>query len=190
LVRIALLASGGGSNADNLLRHLQGHDLIHVALIACNKPDAGAFQVARKHNVSSILLTRQSLYHSNSFLETLQELEIDMVVLAGFLWKIPPTLVQAFPQRIVNIHPALLPRFGGKGMYGHHVHEAVKAANESQSGITIHWVNELYDDGAIIFQAATPLTPDDTPQTIEQKVRALEAEHFPIVVEKLALTIA
>lgn len=189
-MRIALLASGGGSNADNILHYLQGHPHIHVALIACNKPDAGAFLIARKHKVSSLLLTRHAFYHSTHFLDTLHDLNIDLVVLAGFLWKVPPALVQAFPQRIVNIHPALLPKFGGKGMYGHHVHQAVKAAGETKSGITIHWVNEQYDEGAIVFQAITELSPEDTSASIERKVRALEAEHFPRIVEKLALAIA
>lgn len=186
MVRIAILASGGGSNADNILQHLQQRSDVRVVLLACNKPGAGAFQVADRHGVPSLLLTKGNFKDSSQFLKVLREIKVDLVVLAGFLWKVPEYLVHAFPQRIINIHPALLPNYGGKGMYGHFVHEAVKAAGDAESGITIHYVNEHYDEGAPIYQARTTIDPTDTVADIERKVRALEAEHFPRVVEEVA----
>lgn len=185
ITRIAILASGGGSNADNILNYFQDGDKAEVVLLACNKENAGAFEVANKWHVPSFLLTRDNFVESEDFLEFLQEMEVDLVVLAGFLWKVPSRLVAMYPNRIVNIHPALLPKYGGKGMYGHFVHEAVHAAGEKESGITIHYVNENYDEGAIIFQSSVELSDTDTPADIEQKVRKLEIEHFPKVIESI-----
>lgn len=183
--RIAILASGGGSNADNILNYFQDGSKAEVVLLACNKDDAGAFEVANKWHIPSFLLTKDNFVESEDFLEFLQEMEVDLIVLAGFLWKVPSRLVAMFPNKIVNIHPALLPYYGGKGMYGHFVHEAVYAAKESKSGITIHYVNENYDEGAIIFQTSVDLESNDGPMEIEQKVRKLEIEHFPKVIESI-----
>ncbi len=183
--RLAILASGGGSNADNILNYFQNSDKVEVVLLACNKPGAGAFDVAKKWDVPSYALTKENFKESNDFLYFLQKLNVEWVILAGFLWKVPGALVEAFPQRIINIHPALLPNYGGKGMYGHFVHEAVHAAGEKESGITIHFVNEHYDEGAVIFQAKATIDPSDGPHEIEMKVRRLEIEHFPKVIDAI-----
>lgn len=154
-------------------------------LIASNKPDAGVLEVAKRHAVATYILTKENFKEGGDFADYLSSLGVDMVVLAGFLWKVPPAFVQAFHQRIINVHPSLLPKFGGKGMYGHHVHEAVHAAGESESGITIHYVNEHYDEGAIIAQFKTALNPHDAASDIERKVRALELAHFPEVIQEV-----
>lgn len=183
--RIAILASGGGSNADNILRHFEFSDRAEVALIGCNKPGAGAFDVAAKWHIPAFLITRENFYENDDFLEYLEAQEVDLVVLAGFLWKVPESLIRRFPNAIVNIHPALLPRYGGKGMYGHHVHEAVYRNKEKESGITVHYVNEHYDEGQIIFQAKTIIEEGDGPAEIETKVRKLEIEHFPRIIDSI-----
>jgi len=185
--RIAILGSGSGSNALNILHHFNNHPSIEVVLIASNVEGAGIFNHAHQFQLPSFLLTPENFKHSNEFLEFLEEYEVDFIILAGFLWKVPASLCQAYQGKMLNIHPALLPKYGGKGMYGHHVHEAVCAAHEQESGITIHEVNEVYDEGQIVFQAKTELTPEDTPQSIESKVRILEIKHFPSVIEKYIL---
>lgn len=183
--RIAILASGGGSNADNILAHFEYSEKAEIACIGCNKEGAGAFDVANKWHIPAFLLTRENFLESEDFLEYLEAQEVDFVVLAGFLWKVPANLIERFPNAIVNIHPALLPKYGGKGMYGHHVHEAVHANGEKESGITIHYVNEHYDEGQIIFQAKIEVLQTDGPKEIEMKVRKLEIEHFPTIIESL-----
>lgn len=183
--RIAILASGGGSNADNILAHFEHSDKAEIACIGCNKEGAGAFDVANKWHIPAFLLTRENFLESEDFLEYLEAQEVDFIVLAGFLWKVPASLIERFPNAIVNIHPALLPKYGGKGMYGRHVHEAVHAHGEKESGITIHYVNEHYDEGQIIFQAKIEVLPTDGPKEIEMKVRKLEIEHFPSIIESL-----
>ncbi len=155
-----------------------------VALIASNKADAFVLERAKKFEVPTFTFSRKDL-EEGKLLEKLQEEKIDWVILAGFLLKIPVELIRAFPDRIINIHPALLPKYGGKGMYGMHVHEAVKAAGDTETGITIHLVNENYDEGKIIFQTAVPLTATDTPETIATKIHALEHRYFPEVIESL-----
>jgi phosphoribosylglycinamide formyltransferase-1 len=182
--KLAILASGGGSNADNIIRHFENSNDVEIVLLACNKQGAGAFDVAEKWDVPSMAIDKTNFKESDSFLNILKELHVDYIILAGFLWKVPENLVKAFDGRIINIHPALLPNYGGKGMYGHFVHEAVFAAKEKESGITIHWVNEHYDEGGIIFQAKAQIDETDGPHEIEMKVRALEMEHFPAVIEK------
>lgn len=182
---IAIFASGAGSNAQKIIDHLRHSDKGRVSLIVCNKAGAGVLQIAEKEGIPSILIEKESFFHSDIYVQLLKEQQTDLVVLAGFLWKIPANLVQAFPNRIINIHPALLPRFGGKGMYGHFVHEAVIAAGEKESGITIHYVNEKYDDGETILQERCIITPEDTPATVAQKVQALEHQWFPVIVERL-----
>ena len=182
---IAILASGAGSNADNILNHFKHSNEVSVVLIASNKPDAGVLEVAKRHGVATYIQTKENFKEGSDFADYLASLGVDLVVLAGFLWKVPPAFVQAFHQRIINVHPSLLPKFGGKGMFGHHVHEAVHAAGESESGITIHYVNEHYDEGAIIAQFKTALNPRDAASDIERKVRALELAHFPVVVQEV-----
>lgn len=182
--RIAILASGTGSNARNIIHHFENSRRVMVELIASNNVDAGVLGIAAEHGIPSFILTKENFREGDEFLEYLSELEIDFVILAGFLWKVPVSLVRKFEGRILNIHPALLPKFGGKGMYGHHVHEAVYKAKERESGITIHLVNEEYDKGDIVFQASAQLTDEDTPETIEKKVRQLEIKYFPEVIER------
>lgn len=155
-----------------------------VALVASNKPDAFVLERAKKFQVPTFTFSRKEM-QEGKLLEKLRQEKIDWVILAGFLLKIPDELIRSFPDHMVNIHPALLPNYGGKGMYGMHVHEAVKASGDKETGITIHLVNEHYDEGKIIFQAATPVTSDDTPETIAEKVHALEHRYFPEVIESL-----
>ncbi len=182
---IAVFASGNGSNAENIIKYTQALDNMQVALVLSNSAKAKVLQRAAKYNVPTMVFDRQRFYQQQDVLEALRAYDIDLVVLAGFMWLVPSYLIAAFPNHIVNIHPALLPAYGGKGMYGDHVHQAVKAANETKTGITIHYVNEAYDEGQIIFQAETAINPTDTPDDIAQKVHALEYEHYPKVIEKV-----
>jgi phosphoribosylglycinamide formyltransferase-1 len=184
-MNIAIFASGGGSNALKIIEYFNGHPLMKVALVVSNKQDAGVLDIAQKHGVPTLIIQRAAFYHSEVLLTNLEEYAIDFIVLAGFLWLIPDYLTRHFDHKMVNIHPALLPKYGGKGMYGMQVHEAVHAAQEPESGITIHYVNEHYDDGNIIFSATTPLEPSDLPKDIARKVLALEHQHFPVVIEQL-----
>jgi phosphoribosylglycinamide formyltransferase-1 len=184
LKKLAILASGSGSNAEKIMEHFQHSTKAQVALVASNKADAYVLERAAKADVPSFTFTRKEM-EEGILLRKLQEMKIDWVILAGFLLKVSDHLIQAFPDRMVNIHPALLPRYGGKGMYGAHVHEAVKAAGDTETGITIHLVNEHYDEGKIIFQAATSIDPSDTPEIIAAKVHALEHRYFPEVIEIL-----
>ncbi|WP_126245834.1 phosphoribosylglycinamide formyltransferase [Chitinophaga rhizosphaerae] len=182
---IAIFASGAGSNARKIIDHLKGNPAIRVAAIVTNKPDAGVLLIAESENIPSYIIDKEAFLRGDYYVKLMQELEIDLIVLAGFLWKVPANLVQAFPDKIINIHPALLPKYGGKGMYGHFVHEAVIAAGEPESGITIHFVNEKYDDGATILQEKCTITPADTPESLAKKVQALEHKWFPVIVERL-----
>lgn len=183
--KIAIFASGGGSNARKIIEHFQDSSDIRVALVVSNKKDAGVLDIAVAHEIPTFLLSRAGFYESEEILKILDEYQVDFIVLAGFLWLVPGYLIRAFPKKIVNIHPALLPLFGGKGMYGGHVHAAVKAAGAKESGITIHFANEHYDAGDVIFQTTCALEEADTPETIARKVLALEHEHFPKVIERL-----
>lgn len=182
---LAIFASGTGSNAQRIMERFAQSPVAKVRLLLCNKPDAPVLGIAEMFDVPTLLLDRAAFYQPGHVAQLLAAQSIDFIALAGFLWLLPPCLVQAFEGRIVNIHPALLPRFGGKGMYGMRVHEAVKAAGEPQTGITIHYVNERYDEGQIIFQASCPIAPEDTPDTIAQKVHALEHQYYPQVLEQL-----
>ncbi|RIW14114.1 phosphoribosylglycinamide formyltransferase [Algoriphagus lacus] len=184
MIRLAILASGSGSNAEKIMEHFQGSSKAQVGLVGSNKADAFVLERAKKFGVPTFTFSRKEM-DAGVLLAKLQEEKIDWVILAGFLLKIPDELIRAFSDHMVNIHPALLPKYGGKGMYGVHVHEAVKASGDTETGITIHLVNEHYDEGKIIFQAATPVTPEDTPDTIAQKVHALEHRYFPEVIESL-----
>lgn len=181
---IAILASGAGSNAQNIINYFKNKAAVNIALIICNKPGAGVLQIAEKEGIKFIV-TDNETFKTTGLVAQLQEARIDFVILAGFLRKIPAVLIEAYPGRIINIHPALLPNYGGKGMYGAYVHEAVIAAGETKSGITIHYVDEHYDNGDIIFQASCPVLPGDTAQTLAQKIHLLEYEHFPRVIEEV-----
>ncbi|MBL7782933.1 MAG: phosphoribosylglycinamide formyltransferase [Saprospiraceae bacterium] len=182
---IAIFASGGGSNARKIIEHFEGSHHVQVVLVVSNKKDAGVLDIARAHHIPTHLIHRADFYDSKEILSVLDKHKVDLIVLAGFLWLVPGYLIEAFPRKIVNIHPALLPLFGGKGMYGAHVHAAVKAAGMKESGITIHYANEQYDAGDIIFQTTCSLSEEDTPETIARKVLALEHEYFPKVIERV-----
>jgi phosphoribosylglycinamide formyltransferase-1 len=182
-VRVAILASGAGSNAQNLIDHFRLHPFIHVALLAGNNPAAGVWQIAEKEKMASLLFEKERFFRGDHYLSVLTHHQIDFIILAGFLWKIPSGLVRSFPRRMINIHPALLPKFGGKGMYGRHVHEAVIAASETESGISIHYVDELYDHGQILLQAKYMVKPTDTPDDLATAIHRLEHRHFPALAE-------
>ncbi|MBK8500162.1 MAG: phosphoribosylglycinamide formyltransferase [Flavobacteriales bacterium] len=184
MVRIAILASGSGTNAQRLMEHFKDHEQAQVMLVGCDQPRAGVLQRAWDHMVPSYLFSNDDL-KNGTVLRELQALRVDLVVLAGFLRLIPVEMVRAFPDRIVNIHPALLPKYGGKGMFGHRVHEAVIAAGEQESGITIHLVNERYDEGRVLFQAKCEVLTNDTAELLAERIHALEHAHYPRIVESL-----
>ncbi len=181
--RIAVFASGSGSNAENLIRYFYGSDIINIKLVLSNKKEAFVLERAKKLGVQTKVFSREDFYGSKQVLLALKDQQIDYIVLAGFLWLIPEYLLDAFPNRIVNIHPALLPKYGGKGMYGMNVHREVVKQGETHSGISIHLVNKEYDKGKILFQATVPVNKDDSPEDLARKVHELEYEHYPKVVE-------
>lgn len=183
--RIAIFASGTGSNAGKIMERFAGNAGVEVALVLSNKEGAGVLALADQFGVPSVVIPRKEFVVPGKVVEQLAPYHLDLIVLAGFLLKIPDDLIQAYEQRIINIHPSLLPRYGGKGMYGMNVHNAVIAAGEPESGITIHYVNEVYDDGEIIFQAKCQLLPEDTPEQLRKKIQVLEHTHFPQVVENV-----
>jgi len=183
--KLAIFASGTGTNAAKIIDHFKGSNLANIALIVCNKPGAGVLIIAEKNQIPTLLIEKNRFNSSSSYLTELAAFEIDFIVLAGFLWKMPDSIVHAYPKSIINIHPALLPKYGGKGMYGNKVHETVIAAGDAETGITIHYVNEQYDEGAIIFQATCAIEEGDDAATIATKVHALEHAHFARVVEGL-----
>lgn len=183
--KIAIFASGSGSNAENIINYFQNDVENVVKIVFSNKPDAYVLERAKRLNVPAFVFGRDEFYHSDLVLQELERLDIDLIVLAGFLWKVPEPIIKAYSGRIVNIHPALLPSYGGKGMYGMKVHEAVVAAGEKESGITIHFVNDHYDEGATIFQAKCEVLPGDTAEGVAEKVHALEYEHFPRVIKEI-----
>lgn len=183
--RLLILASGSGSNAENIINYCRERGQNEVVAVFTNKSTAKVLERCKRLGVPAYFFSKAAFSDSDNFVEVLKTFSPDLIVLAGFLWKIPEALVTAFPNKIVNIHPALLPKYGGKGMYGDRVHKAVKDNGETETGITIHFVNEAYDEGAIIFQAKTQIDSQDTPETIAQKVHQLEYEHFPKVIEKL-----
>jgi phosphoribosylglycinamide formyltransferase-1 len=185
---IAVFASGAGSNTLRIIEHFKDNCSVFVKLILCNKPDAGVLQIADDHRIEKILLEKEAFFHSDFYVHLLKEKKIDLIILAGFLWKIPVNIIRAFPEKIINIHPALLPKYGGKGMYGKHVHEAVIAAKETQSGITIHLVDEQYDHGKHLLQAECSVTENDTPDTLAEKIHALEHRYFPETIERYIMS--
>ncbi len=184
--RIVIFASGSGSNAENIIKYFNSTQTAIVTHVLSNNEHAKVFDRCERLRIDASLFDRESFTKDDTVLNFLH-VEADFIVLAGFLWRIPAKIVEAFPNKIINIHPALLPKYGGKGMYGMYVHKAVKENNEPETGITIHYVNENYDEGAIIFQAKTAVSSEDTPETIAQKVHELEYEHFPKVIEEVIL---
>jgi len=181
--RIAIFASGSGTNAENIIHYSRSNKSFEVVKLYCNKPSAGIIEKASKMDIPIEIFSKNVFYLSNYIIDDLLSKKIDSIVLAGFLWLIPDSLLQAYNDKIINIHPALLPKFGGKGMYGMKVHEAVKASGETETGITIHKINAEYDRGEILFQARCQLTENDTPDSIAQKIHQLEFEHFPRIID-------
>ena len=188
--QIAIFSSGAGSNAKKIIDHLLSKEKSNstplVSLIVCNKPEAGVLKIAAENKIPVLLIEKEKFFRGNAYIDELKAANIDFIVLAGFLWKIPDALIKAFRGKMINIHPALLPKYGGKGMYGSFVHEAVIANKEKESGITIHYVDEVYDHGQIILQATCLVSEDDTPETLAKKVQVLEHRHFPAAVSLLA----
>jgi len=184
-IHVAVFASGAGSNAKKIIEYFDIRSTrIKISLIVCNVPNAGVLEIAKSKGIPTLMIDKAE-FASTGYLESLQNADIHFIVLAGFLWKVPEVLVNAYPRGIINIHPALLPNYGGKGMYGSHVHEAVVAAGEKETGITIHWVDAHYDEGDIIFQAICSIDPSDTPNMVADKIHALEYEHFAPTIAKL-----
>lgn len=184
-LNIAIFVSGSGSNCENIIRYFSGSEHVSCALVVSNKPDAYALERAQRLGVPTAVMPKPQLNDQDVLMPLLQEYRIGFIVLAGFLPLVPDFLIEAFPRRIVNIHPSLLPKYGGKGMWGHHVHEAVKAAGETETGMTVHWVTPVCDSGEIIAQYRVALSPDDTPDDIAEKEHQLEMEYFPKVLEQL-----
>jgi phosphoribosylglycinamide formyltransferase-1 len=182
---IAIFASGKGSNAQSIISHFANSEYAKVALIVTNNSKAGVINIANSYGIPLLIISNTDLLQPEKLLQHLQYFKINLIVLAGFLKKIPDVLVHHYPNKIINIHPALLPKFGGKGMYGNKVHEAVLNAHEQVSGITIHYVNEHYDEGQIIFQAETPIANNETVETLRNKIQALEHMHYAAVIEQL-----
>lgn len=185
--KLVIFASGEGSNAQQIMDHFRGSALAEVILVVCNKPEANVLNRAKKAGIPTLLLNRSEFFESDTLVKHLQSLGADLLILAGFLWMIPENLVKAFNNRIINIHPSLLPKFGGKGMYGMHVHKAVVAAGEKESGISIHVVNEHYDEGKLLEQHKCLLDAHETPESLAQKIHQLEHAHFPQSIENWLL---
>jgi len=181
--RIAIFASGSGSNAENIANYFNNNNNVEISLILTNNPNAFVIDRAKKLNIPSIVFNKSEFTSSDRIVRQLQDNNIDLVVLAGFLWMIPENLIKAYPNKIVNIHPALLPNYGGKGMYGDNVHKAVIENQEKESGITIHFVNEKYDEGEIIFQAKCDIQPNDTLDDLASNIHTLEYEYFPKTID-------
>jgi phosphoribosylglycinamide formyltransferase-1 len=182
---LVLFASGAGSNAQQIINYFRSSPVAKVVLIVCNKSGAGVISIAEKENIPVLMIEKERFFKGDGYLPEFQKLNTNLIVLAGFLWKIPQILIDHYPRRIINIHPALLPKYGGKGMYGQYVHEAIINAGEVESGITIHYVDEHYDNGDIIFQTACPVLEEDSPETLAQRIHKLEHLHYPIVIEEL-----
>jgi len=183
--KIVIFASGSGSNTENIIRYFENSENIKVAAVFSNKRNARVLRRAYDLDVQALHFDRDSFYHSNDVLHVLKDIDPDLIILAGFLWMVPKNIIENFPNRIINVHPALLPNYGGKGMYGMRVHEAIITNKEKESGITIHFVNEHYDEGEHIFQAKTIIETHDSPESLASKINELEHHHFPLVIEKL-----
>ncbi|HMI79746.1 MAG TPA: phosphoribosylglycinamide formyltransferase [Ferruginibacter sp.] len=183
--RVAIFASGAGSNALKITDHFASSPVVKIALIVCNKPGAGVLDIAAKNNIPTLVIDKERFINGDNYLPELKSYQIDFIVLAGFLWKLPVPLIKGYPKKIINIHPALLPKYGGRGMYGDRVHETVLAAGEKESGISIHYVDELYDHGEMIFQAKCPVDENDTAGSLAKKIHELEHTHYPQVIAEL-----
>lgn len=184
-IHLAIFASGAGSNAQKIINYFNpANKVAKVVLIVCNNAKAGVLKIAEKENIPSIIIERNKFYE-DGLLPELKNYKIDFIVLAGFMWKVPVQLIQAYPNKIINIHPALLPKYGGKNMYGNFVHEAVLKAGEKESGITIHYVDEIYDNGKIIFQAKCKVDENETAESLAKKIHTLEHSHYPMIIEKI-----
>ncbi len=182
---ITIFASGNGTNAERIVKYFMDNSKVDVVLILSNKPDAGVLMRAEKLGIETVVFNRNTFYNTNDVVEILENNNTDLIVLAGFLWLVPDNILNNYRDRILNIHPALLPKYGGKGMFGHHVHEAVIGAGEKMSGITIHYVNEKYDDGQIVFQKKLDVLPDDTPDSLASRIHKIEYEFYPKVIEEV-----
>ena len=185
IIRLAIMASGNGSNAQRIMEHFSAHSSVRVALVLSNNPEALVLGRAGKMHVPAVIFNRNDFYHTQHVLDLLSIQGIDWIILAGFLWLIPSNILTYYPGRIINIHPALLPKYGGKGMYGMKVHETVIQNGDTESGITIHYVNEKYDEGQVLFQARCPLTREDTPDSLASKIHELEYRWFPEIIESV-----
>ncbi|NIJ53095.1 phosphoribosylglycinamide formyltransferase [Dyadobacter arcticus] len=183
--RIAIFASGSGTNAEKISEYFAKREDVEVSLIFTNNPMAGVIKKACRLQIPVVFFDKKTFYHTGKIPQILQNEGIDLIILAGFMLLVPPMLVNAFPNKMINIHPALLPKYGGKGMYGHYIHEAVIDAGDLQSGISIHFVNEHYDEGHIIFQATCDIAPTDTAADLESKIHILEHEHYPRVIDDI-----
>jgi phosphoribosylglycinamide formyltransferase 1 len=184
-LNIAVFASGAGTNAEQIIRYFKDAPTARVALVVCNKPGAGVLAIAEREGVPTLLIEKERFFRGDAYLPELQAHGIGFIALAGFLWKVPQALIDAYPRRIINIHPALLPKYGGKGMYGHYVHQAVIENSEVESGISIHYVDEHYDSGDIVFQTALPILEGDTPDSLAARIHQLEHLHYPRVIEQV-----
>ena len=190
ILSLAIFASGAGSNAAKIIDFFYAkRNIAKVALIVCNKPEAGVLAIAKENAIETLVIEKELFLNSDTYISVLKNKNIDFIILAGFLLKVPSSLIQAYPDRIVNIHPALLPKYGGKGMYGNKVHAAVIEAGETESGITIHYVDEIYDHGKIILQATCAISVDDTAASLAAKIHLLEHENYPTAIEKLLTNI-
>ena len=182
--KVAIFASGAGSNTKKIIEHFEGNVDIAISLIVCNKQHAGVVDIAYEKQLAVLIIEKDRFFTGDGYVEELKRFEIDFIVLAGFLWKIPETIIHHYRNKIINIHPALLPNYGGKGMYGLKVHQAVITAGDAESGITIHYVDEQYDNGDVIFQARCPVLKTDTPETLAERIHQLEHTNFPRVIEE------
>ena len=187
ITNIGIFASGTGSNTQKIIDHFRSNKMTKIALIVSNRPGSGVLQIAEKENIPSLVLDREKFFRGNAYVDELKEKNINFIVLAGFLWKIPLALTEAYSAKMINLHPALLPKYGGKGMYGTRVHEAVIASGDKESGISIHFVDPLYDHGQIIFQAKCKVDENDTPESLAKKIQSLEHAHFPKIIEELTM---
>ena len=185
MTNVAIFVSGSGTNCENIIRYFKDSEQVKIRLVVSNKADAYALVRAQNQGVPTAVITKQDFNDREKMTSLLEEYDIQFIVLAGFLLIVPNFLIEAYDRRMINIHPALLPKYGGKGMWGHHVHEAIKAAGETETGMTVHWVSDVCDGGEIIAQFSTPLSPDDTPDDIAHKEHLLEMEHFPRVIEEI-----
>lgn len=183
--RIAIFASGSGSNAERIVSYFESHSEVEISFFLTNNPQAGVIERGRRLGIPTLIFDKKTFSKTDKIVEILEKQGIDLIILGGFLWLIPENMVKAFPNKIINIHPALLPKYGGKGMWGHFVHEAVVANKENESGITIHYVNENYDEGQIIAQYTCEVNATDTPEMVAKSVQVLEHQYFPLVIEKL-----